>query len=113
MGHEVSGVIVEVGEKAVKKGLKVGDRVAATSLNSAVSAITARTDSSSFASMLTSQTTRLQRVPCLARIPGLQAPRYISLKKGCLLEPVSIAVRAMDKAELKLGQRVAVSGAAL
>ena len=28
MGHEVSGVITEVGEKATKKGLKVGDRVA-------------------------------------------------------------------------------------
>jgi (R,R)-butanediol dehydrogenase/meso-butanediol dehydrogenase/diacetyl reductase/L-iditol 2-dehydrogenase len=27
MGHEVSGVIVELGEKATKKGLKVGDRV--------------------------------------------------------------------------------------
>ena len=28
LGHEISGVIVELGEKATQKGLKVGDRVA-------------------------------------------------------------------------------------
>ena len=31
MGHEVSGIVVELGPKATKKGLKVGDRVAGTS----------------------------------------------------------------------------------
>ena len=33
MGHELSGVIVEVGPKATKKGLKVGDRVAGNFLH--------------------------------------------------------------------------------
>jgi (R,R)-butanediol dehydrogenase/meso-butanediol dehydrogenase/diacetyl reductase/L-iditol 2-dehydrogenase len=37
-------------------------------------------------------------------------PDNVSLKEGCLLEPVSIAVRCMDKVEMKLGQRVAICG---
>jgi (R,R)-butanediol dehydrogenase/meso-butanediol dehydrogenase/diacetyl reductase/L-iditol 2-dehydrogenase len=37
-------------------------------------------------------------------------PDDISLKKGCLLEPVSIAVRMMDKIDMKLGCRVAICG---
>ena len=33
LGHEMSGVIVELGPKATKKGLKVGDRVAGNFLH--------------------------------------------------------------------------------
>ena len=32
------------------------------------------------------------------------------LKKGCLLEPVSVAVRLMDKVGMKFGQRVCICG---
>ena len=37
-------------------------------------------------------------------------PDNVSLKTGCLLEPISIAVRLMDKIEMKIGMRVAVCG---
>lgn len=49
LGHEISGIVVELGPEANHKGLKVGDHVAATSCASAAAATTARTASSSSA----------------------------------------------------------------
>jgi (R,R)-butanediol dehydrogenase/meso-butanediol dehydrogenase/diacetyl reductase/L-iditol 2-dehydrogenase len=37
-------------------------------------------------------------------------PDNVSLEEGCLLEPISVAVRIADKANIKVGQRVAISG---
>ena len=37
-------------------------------------------------------------------------PDHVSLRKGCLLEPISIAVRLMDKLSMKTGERVAICG---
>ena len=37
-------------------------------------------------------------------------PDNVSLKQGCLLEPISIAVRLMDKIDMKIGMRVAICG---
>ncbi len=37
-------------------------------------------------------------------------PDGVSLREGSLMEPLSIAVRAMDKAGMQVGKRVLVSG---
>ena len=37
-------------------------------------------------------------------------PDGVSLKEGCLLEPMSIIIRMMDKAQMKAGMRVCVCG---
>ncbi len=111
MGHEVSGVIVELGERATKKGLKVGDRVSGNFLRFCGTCYYCQNGQQQF---------------CLhadeSNHPGYseylvwhesqvyRLPDGVSLKKGALLEPLAIAVRAVDKAELKFGQRVAVSG---
>lgn len=111
LGHEASGVIVELGEQAVKKGLKIGDRVAAN-------------PSAFCGTCYYCQNGQQQFCPHIKRYksPGMaeyavwhesmvhKLPDEIGLKKGCLLEPVSIAVRMVEKAGLKLGQRAAVCG---
>jgi threonine dehydrogenase-like Zn-dependent dehydrogenase len=111
MGHEVSGVIVEVGEKAVKKGLKVGDRVAGNFLKFCGTCYYCQNGQQQFCEHADeSNHPGYSEYLVWHESQVYKLPDNISLKKGCLLEPVSIAVRAMDKAELKLGQRVAVSG---
>lgn len=111
LGHEASGVIVELGEQAVKKGLKVGDRIAAN-------------PSAFCGTCYYCQNGQQQFCPHIKRYksPGMaqyavwhesmvhKLPDGVGLKKGCLLEPISIAVRMVEKAGLKLGQRVAVCG---
>jgi (R,R)-butanediol dehydrogenase/meso-butanediol dehydrogenase/diacetyl reductase/L-iditol 2-dehydrogenase len=111
MGHEVSGVIVEVGEKAVKKGLKVGDRVSGNFLRFCGTCYYCQNGQQQFCEHADeSNHPGYSEYLVWHESQVYKLPDNVSLKKGALLEPVSIAVRAMDKAELKFGQRVAVSG---
>ncbi len=111
IGHEVSGVITELGPKATKKGLKVGDRVAGNFLHFCGTCYYCQNGQQQFCTHADE-----------SNHPGMaedlvwhesqvyKLPDDVSLKKGCLLEPISIAVRASDKAALKAGQRVAICG---
>jgi len=111
MGHEVSGVITEVGEKATKKGLKVGDRVAGNFLKFCGTCYYCQNGQQQFCEHADeSNHPGFSEDLVWHESQVYKLPDSVSLKKGCLLEPVSIAVRAMDKAELKFGQRVLVSG---
>ena len=111
MGHEVSGVITEVGEKATKKGLKVGDRVAGNFLKFCGTCYYCQNGQQQFCEHADeSNHPGFSETLVWHESQVYKLPDSVSLKKGCLLEPVSIAVRAMDKAELRFGQRVLVSG---
>lgn len=111
LGHEVSGVIVEVGPKATKKGLKVGDRVAGNFLKFCGTCYYCLDGREQFC----------ENVHDYNR-PGMseyivwhesqvwKIPDHVSLEEACLLEPISIAVRIVDKANMRVGQRVAISG---
>ena len=111
MGHEVSGVITEVGKKAVKKGLKVGDRVAGNFLKFCGTCYYCQNGQQQFCEHADeSNHPGFSETLVWHESQVYKLPDSVSLKEGCLLEPVSIAVRAMDKAELKFGQRVLVSG---
>ena len=111
LGHEMSGVIVEVGKKAVKKGLKVGDRVAGNFMHFCGTCYYCRNRQEQFCEFApeTNQ-------PCMSEYVTwheaqvYKLPDDVSLKMGCLLEPVSVAVRVMDKIGPRIGQRVAVCG---
>ncbi|MCI9134095.1 MAG: alcohol dehydrogenase catalytic domain-containing protein [Lachnospiraceae bacterium] len=111
LGHEISGVVVELGEKATQKGLKVGDRVAGNFLGFCGKCYYCQNGQQQFCPHAEEY-----------NFPGFgeyiiwhesqvyKLPDHISLKKGCLLEPISIITRLMDKVDLKFGMRVAVSG---
>ena len=111
MGHEVSGVITEVGEKATKKGLNVGDRVAGNFLKFCGTCYYCQNGQQQFCEHADeSNHPGFSETLVWHESQVYKLPDSVSLKEGCLLEPVSIAVRAMDKAELRFGQRVLVSG---
>ena len=111
MGHEVSGVITEVGEKATKKGLKVGDRVAGNFLKFCGTCYYCQNGQQQFCEHADeSNHPGFSETLVWHESQVYKLPDSVSLREGCLLEPVSIAVRAMDKAELRFGQRVLVSG---
>lgn len=111
LGHEVSGVIVELGKKATRKGLKVGDRVAGNFLRFCGTCYYCQNGQQQFCEHADE-----------ANRPGMseyivwhesqvyKLPDSVSLKEGCFLEPISIIVRMMDKVEMKFGQRIAICG---
>ena len=111
IGHEMSGVVEALGEKATIKGLKVGDKVACNFIH--------------FCGTCWFCQNAMQQF-CTGRMgksgPGMaeyviwnesmvyKLPEGMDLKTGCLLEPVSVSVRAIDKLNAKYGSRVLVCG---
>ncbi len=111
LGHEVSGVIVEVGEKATKKGLQVGDRVAGNFLKFCGTCYYCRNGQEQFCEYADEYNNPgMSEYIVWHESQVFKLPDEISLKEGCLLEPISIAVRMMDKVQMKIGQRVAICG---
>ncbi|MGL6199332.1 MAG: zinc-dependent alcohol dehydrogenase [Lachnospiraceae bacterium] len=109
LGHEMSGVIVELGDKAEIKGLKVGDRVSGNFLHYCGSCHYCITGNQQYC-------THVGNEPCMAEYvvwhesQVYKLPDSVSLLEGCLLEPLSIGVRILDKANVKAGSSVLVSG---
>lgn len=111
VGHEMSGVVVELGCKANKKGLKIGDRVGGCFMRFCGSCYFCNNGQQQFCTFGEEGSN-----PCMAETVVwhesmvFKLPQETSLAAGCLLGPVSAAVRIADKSELKVGQRVCVSG---
>jgi len=111
LGHEMSGVVVEVGKKANKKGLKPGDRVAGNFLHFCGTCYYCRNEQEQFCEFCNDE-----NQPCMSEYVTwhesqvFKLPDDVSLKKGCLLEPVSVAVRVIDKVKPRIGHRIAICG---
>lgn len=111
LGHEMSGVVTAVGKKAVRKGIKPGDRVAGNFLRFCGTCYYCQNGQQQFC-MYGEDSNQ----PCMSEYvvwhesQVYKLPDDVSLKKGCLLEPVSVAVRVVDKLGPKIGQRIAICG---
>ncbi|MDR3364760.1 MAG: alcohol dehydrogenase catalytic domain-containing protein [Clostridiales Family XIII bacterium] len=108
IGHELSGVVAEVGP-GLKTGIKVGDRVGGNFRNYCGSCYYCTNGLEQWCENATEEPGMAEYVlwnekQCVV-LPG-----DVSLKNGCLIEPVSVAVRVMDKTHIKIGQNVVVSG---
>lgn len=109
LGHEVSGTIIEIGKNATIKGLKIGDRVGGNFLRYCGTCYYCRNAQEQFCE-------HTIKKPCMSEYlvwnesQVFKVPDEISLKEACLLEPISVIVRFLDKSEIKAGQRVLISG---
>lgn len=111
LGHEVSGVITELGPKATKKGLKVGDRVAGNFLKFCGTCYWCQNGQEQFCANADDYNEPgMSESIVWHESQVYRLPDSVSLKEGCLFEPLTIAVRIVDKAQLKLGQRVFICG---
>ena len=110
-GHEVSGVVVEVGEKAIHRGLKVGDRVGANFVHFCGDCDFCLSGQQQFCEHM-----REYAAPGMAEYVTwheqqfYKLPDHVSLKEGCLVEPTAITVRMMDKLDMKVGQDAIICG---
>ena len=113
LGHEISGVIVDMGPEVVTKGLKIGDKVAGNFLRACGRCYECQDGHPEFCTNAIDE----------GKAPGYaqyvvwdesqvwKIPDDMPLRKACLLEPTSIAVRVTDKTEMKMGQRAFIQGA--
>ena len=111
LGHEISGVIEALGERADRDGLQIGDRVAGNFLKFCGACRACQTGRQQFCEhiqdynrpgMSETLTWHMSQV--------YRLPDDVTLLKGALLEPISVAVRIADKTHIRIGDRVAICG---
>ena len=111
LGHEISGVIEELGERAHRNGLRVGDRIAGNFLRFCGTCRPCQEGKQQFCEHIQDYNRPgMSESVVWHESQVYRLPDDVSLLKGCLLEPTSVAVRIADKAKLKVGDRVAICG---
>ncbi len=111
LGHEVSGVIEALGEAAHRNGLRVGDRVAGNFLRFCGTCRACRDGRQQFCEYIQEYNRPgMAETVTWHESQVYRLPDDVSLLKGCLLEPTSVAVRIADKTNIRVGDRVAVCG---
>ncbi len=111
LGHELSGVIEALGEQAHRNGLKVGDRVAGNFLRFCGTCSPCREGRQQFCEYFQEYNRPgMSETITWHESQVYKLPDSVSLLKGCLLEPTSVAVRIADKTHIKVGDRVVICG---
>ena len=110
LGHELSGVVEAVGG-GVRTGVRVGDRVAGNFLRFCGSCRACRDGRQQFCDNIQDYNRPgMSETITWHESQVYPLPDSVSLLEGCLLEPVSVAVRIADKARARPGDRVLVCG---
>jgi L-iditol 2-dehydrogenase len=109
MGHECSGTIVEVGAET-KLGYKVGQRVACSPLGSCGFCRFCRNGQESFCQNPCLHPGAFTKYVALGEGQVFPILDNVSLQAAAILEPVAIALRTVQRAEIMPGSTVAILG---
>ncbi|UOR01838.1 alcohol dehydrogenase catalytic domain-containing protein [Leucobacter allii] len=111
LGHEISGVVEALGERATRNGLRVGDRVAGNFLRFCGTCDPCREGAQQFCRFVQEYNRPgMAETVTWHESQVYRLPDAVSLLQGCLLEPTSVAVRIIDKTRMRVGDRVAICG---
>lgn len=109
-GHEASGTIVALGSNA-QQGYQIGQRVAMNFRCTCGGCYYCRNKMEHFCQKAFHATGAFAEYAVYKESSIFPLPDNISMEHGALLEPVSVAVHAIDKANIHPGSSVAISGA--
>jgi len=110
-GHEMSGVIVDMGKGCNKRGLKVGDKVTGCFVHFCGICENCRAGREQFCTVSKQNIVPTQvEYVVWSEDQVYKLPDDADLKTAALIEPLTISMRAVEKADIHLGDRVAVSG---
>lgn len=108
LGHEASGIVTAVGDECTT--VKVGDRVTYNNNRSCGKCYFCRNGLENLCPFPAGVLGGMGEYIVVDESQIYHLPDNISLRQACLTEPVSIAMRAIQKAEIKPGQSVAIVG---
>jgi len=112
MGHEVSGTVVELGDQANTKGLKVGDRVTGNPVRYCGVCDYCRNGQEHYCLKLAvffPPGTMAEHVVWHEQ-QVFKLPDSVSFEEGCLAEPVSVCLHGIDLSNIREGSTVAILG---
>ena len=111
LGHELSGIVEALGERAHRGGLSIGDRVAGNFLRFCGSCRPCQEGKQQFCENIQDYNRPgMAETVTWHESQVYKLPDDVSLLEGCLLEPTSVAVRIADKTRIRVGDRVAICG---
>jgi 2-desacetyl-2-hydroxyethyl bacteriochlorophyllide A dehydrogenase len=108
LGHEASGTIAEIGKNV--KGYKVGQRVAMNFRSSCGACYYCRNGMEHFCRSAEGASGSFAEYAVYPESAVYPLSDDVSLEAGSLLEPVSVAVHAIDQARVRTGSSVAICG---
>ncbi len=112
-GHEISGVVTQLGPAA--KGFKIGDRVTAFPLNTCGECIACKNGHNNVCNNLRINGIETQGAFAeYCKMPAdliFNVPDSISDLHAALIEPVTVAIHAVNLGEVKKGDNIVVIGA--
>jgi 2-desacetyl-2-hydroxyethyl bacteriochlorophyllide A dehydrogenase len=109
LGHEASGTIAEIG-KNIKGNFKVGQRVAMNFRSACGHCYYCQNGMEHFCRTGEGSSGSFAEYAVYPESAVYPLQEEVSLEVGTLLEPVSVAVHAIDQAKVRTGSTVAVSG---
>lgn len=110
MGHEMSGIIVELGQAAKEKGFAVGDHVSGVGVLPCGHCRMCRSGREHCCLELKQVTGTLCEYIVWKYTQLIKLPKEIPLRTGCLAEPMTAVLQAMEKADIHFGEYVAIFG---
>lgn len=110
-GHEMSGVITELGDGCNTKGLKVGDQVIFYFVRYCGKCHNCRSGHEATCTGVMQQIGVYNEYTVVDEQQVYKLPKGMDMREACLTEPVSVALRGVERAEILPGQSVAVFGA--
>ncbi|MEG2929727.1 MAG: alcohol dehydrogenase catalytic domain-containing protein [Oscillospiraceae bacterium] len=110
IGHESTGVIVELGPKATAKGLKVGDKVAYYYNLYCGKCHFCKNGQEHLCTGVTFNMSSMCEYIVVSEAQVWKLPEDVSLLKGALSEPISFCLHTVDMGNIKPGDTAVVSG---
>lgn len=110
LGHEASGVIVELGAEATKKGLKVGDKVTYYYNLHCGTCYYCRNGQEQFCLNMKINMSAMAEYLVVNEQQVFKLPEETDLSEAVFIEPISVCLHGIDLCRIKPGARVAVSG---
>ncbi|WP_297284127.1 zinc-binding dehydrogenase [uncultured Agathobaculum sp.] len=109
-GHEISGVIDAVGEVAAANGFKVGDRVTANYSKPCGTCYWCHTGREGLCKQAKASADGMAEYVSWHMSQVYKIPENVTLRQACMTEPMTIALNAVQTAQVSFGKKVAIFG---
>lgn len=112
-GHEMSGIIVDLGSEAKSLGFSVGDRVSGYAWHACGTCHYCLSGRESHClNLQTGQGTLTEYIVWHYK-QLIKLPEAVSLEEGCLTDPIGYSIHGIDRANIRIGDTVLIFGGTL